>query len=425
MGVTIHYRGTLDDIGQVEAMEDRVMDLVFSLGGRATIWRSYSAGGDPSRVVRGLIIDLEPGQDTFSLLVSPEGHLMPLFQIKDAESAPFDEPPYCFVKTQFGSVQGHVAIVHILDALGQQYCSNLTILDESEYHETRDIDKLAQKMRFLRTAISTMAEGLREHGLNKEAAEDPNILATRIERIARLVQQKLLAAPDPPDFPADADEVSEEDDGWREPSLEEEVKIMDELRRKNDLRCERMNRRIAEATASGLSVEEAFEVAMREEGFSIPNRDASDQSGEKPEIATSDEPWSESLPQHPFDSDGGLERGETHAAVEQAQAFLSTAIDLVDRASTRSSFASILTRASMDIVGGLVQATSDGMDNNLDRALAITQLKRALTGHAYARGALFGLRREEVITTAHSQELHQQLKPILTTIHELMEAAWA
>ena len=81
MGITIHYRGTMDDVGQVESLEDRVLDFVYSMGGRATIWRSFD-DHDSSRVVRGLMIELEPGHDTL--------------------------PPYCFVKTQFGSLQGHM-----------------------------------------------------------------------------------------------------------------------------------------------------------------------------------------------------------------------------------------------------------------------------------------------------------------------------
>ena len=79
MGVTIHYYGTVDDVRQIETMEDRILDLVFALGGRATIWRSF-ADHDSSRVVRGLIVNLEPGQDTFSLLISPEGHLLRCFR---------------------------------------------------------------------------------------------------------------------------------------------------------------------------------------------------------------------------------------------------------------------------------------------------------------------------------------------------------
>ncbi|MCO8123546.1 hypothetical protein NHH03_17505 [Stieleria sp. TO1_6] len=101
MGVTIHYRGTLDDIRRTREMEDQVMDLVFALGGKATVWRSF-ADHDPSRVVRGLMIDLSPGQDTLSLLVSPQGHLTPLFQIEKVEQSAFTEPPYCFVRFDIG-----------------------------------------------------------------------------------------------------------------------------------------------------------------------------------------------------------------------------------------------------------------------------------------------------------------------------------
>ena len=98
MGITIHYHGTVNDLERIEEMEDRIVDLAFALGGRATVWRSY-ADHDPERVVRGVMVDAVPGHETLSLLVSPEGHLTPLWQVEEAEKAPFDKPPDCFVKT--------------------------------------------------------------------------------------------------------------------------------------------------------------------------------------------------------------------------------------------------------------------------------------------------------------------------------------
>jgi len=190
MGVTIHYCGTLDDIGRIEEMEDRVIDLVFSLGGKATIWRSFG-NLDSCRTIRGLLIEMTPGQDTFSLLVSPEGHLLPVFQIEEAEQAAFPEPPYCFVKTQFGSLTGHVAIVHLLSAIKQEYFNDLEVHDEGEYYETRDFLTLKRKQQFLDGAIRSMASELRNHGLSDEAMEDPDIVATRVERIALLVRKKV------------------------------------------------------------------------------------------------------------------------------------------------------------------------------------------------------------------------------------------
>lgn len=415
MGITIHYRGTMDDVGQIETMEDRLLDLVFSLGGRATIWRSF-ADHDDSRVVRGLLVNLEPGQDALSLLVSPEGHFVSLFQIDDAEESPFDEPPYCLVKTQFGTLPGHIAIVHLLDALKQRFCSNLKVIDEGEYYEKRDAEQLMQKLQFLRSATTSMAEGLSKHGLTDEAAEDPNILVTRIERIAALVYEKLLSER----RQSSSESIDEPQATFGEPSLEEEVEAMDRIRRKSDLRSERMVRRIAEATASGLSADEAFELAMNEEGLPGVPRGTTE-----PCDPTRSESWIESLPANPFDEDSAISRRLEHPAVAQAHAFVRDVFDLTRNDSTQSSYFSVLSRASMEIVGGLVQATSDELDDNIGRALAITQLKRALSGHAYARAAVIGLQSEKAITDEQSKQLFKQLKSLLAIIHDLSATAWS
>jgi hypothetical protein len=418
MGVTIHYWGTIDDLSQVETMEDRLLDLIFSLGGRATIWRSF-AERDSLRVVRGLLVQLEPGQDSFSLLISPEGHLTPLFQIKEAEETPFEEPPYCFVKTQFGSLQGHIAIVHLLDALRQRFFSNLEVSDEGGYYENRDVNHLAHQMQILREAIRSMAEGLRQYGLSSEALEDPSILATRIERIATLVHRSIFAE-NRGDSDLTGGDVNKEEppETSSERSLEEEVEEMDRLRRRNDLRSERMNRRITEACAAGMSIEEAFDLAMKEEGLPIPNRDE-------------EEWWADSDPMDPFDEDEdspidgeGYSPRLEHPAVEQVKEFLDEITEFDEDDSGPSSFISVLIRGSMEMFGGLVQATCDEDDDQLGRAWTISQLKRALSGHAYARGALFGLKSEEVIGEEQARELFEQLDRILTFIHELSEKAW-
>ena len=61
MGVTIHYRGSLADLSRVEDFEDRVIDLALAMGGNPRLWRSADER-DPSRMVRGLLVDLAPGK---------------------------------------------------------------------------------------------------------------------------------------------------------------------------------------------------------------------------------------------------------------------------------------------------------------------------------------------------------------------------
>ncbi len=419
MGTTIHYSGTLDDMNRVEEMEDRVMDLVFALGGRATIWRSF-ADHDPSRIVRGMMLEMTPGQEAISLLVSPEGHFIPLFQIEEAERSAFTEPPYCFVKTQFGSIAGHVAIVFLLDALKKEYASNMQIRDEGEYYETRDFRRLQRKVEFLDEAMRSLGDGLREHGMSAEAMEDSMIVAKRIERVAVLVQQKIAGQSQANSSMglAESDETV-----WSEPQLEEEVEFMDALRRKNDLRTERMVRRIAESTAKGMSAMGTFERAMSDEGLATRLNDSPADSRIDAELTEEPEAVSSSI--HPCE--GAIESllGEPHPAVARAQEFLLRIIGLAKQLSYQRGFATTLTRGAMDIVGGLVQATSDDLDNRMHRSLAITQLKRALSGLAYARGAVFGLTSEKAITQEVAAQLHEQLDFILDSLHELMSDAWS
>lgn len=423
MGVTIHYRGTVDDVSHVEDMEDRVVDLAFALGGQATVWRSY-ADHDPTRVVRGVMIDMAPGHDTFSLLVSPEGHLTPLFQIEHAEKSPFDEPPGCFVKTQFGSVRGHIAIIHLLDALRQRYCSNLQVTDEGEYYETRDVVRLTDRMQFLAKAMDSLADGLREYGLSQEAAEDPNILASRIERVAMLVHQKILGDPGPNSVGGDAS-TSDVDFDWQEVSLEDEVETTGHHYRQNQQRSERMVRRISEATAAGMSAEDAFQLAMREEGLEPPaSRQAERLLHDELESQADDEAWRENLENDPLEAVEECDALENHPAVDFAQEFLLRVMDLQAADGSVGNYASIASRGAMDIVGGLVQATGARLESRTDRALAITQLKRALKGHAFARGAIIALRASDAVDEATSERLHNDLAEIRISIHRLLTEAW-
>lgn len=168
MGVTIAYRGSLGDLSRIEDFEDRVLDLALELGGHARIWRSTD--DETRRTVRGVVVDLYPGQETTSLLISPEGWLIGVFEIEEAEKGQLAEPPWCWVKTQFGPVEGHVALVEMLAALKREFVPDLEVRDEGEYWETRDLAKLRAKIGYLQAAIEGMAEGLERHGLSREAA---------------------------------------------------------------------------------------------------------------------------------------------------------------------------------------------------------------------------------------------------------------
>ena len=268
MGVTIFYRGSLGELDRVEDFEDRVLDLALELGGQARIWRSTD-DDNPRRTIRGVVLDLYPGQETTSLLISPEGWLIGLCEIEAAEKGELAEPPWCWVKTQFGPVEGHVALVEMLAALKREFMPDLEVRDEGEYWETRDLATLTAKIGYLQAAIDGMAEGLERHGLSREAAEDPEILIARIERVAQLVQRTLGRPAEHPPVPWEDEEF-----GSRRRGSESQ---WDASFKENRRRQERVQRAIEEHLARGEDIEKAFDAAMQEEtAAGLPEEPASE-----------------------------------------------------------------------------------------------------------------------------------------------------
>jgi hypothetical protein len=211
MGITIAYRGRLADLARIEDFEDRLVDNALEMGAQVRIWRSW-ADDHPERMVRGVILDLAPGHESTSLLLSPEGWLIGLTDIEDVEEGRLKELPWCFVKTQFGPVEGHVALVEMLTALKREFLADLEVSDEGGYWETCDLVELVRRRALTEQAIDGLAEGLRRHGLSREAAEDPSILLRHVERVAEQVHRILRRpAEHPPVAVEEDDDLGEED----------------------------------------------------------------------------------------------------------------------------------------------------------------------------------------------------------------------
>lgn len=432
MGVTIHYRGRLADIDRVEDFEDRVIDLVLELGGNVRLWRSAD-DADPSRMVRGLFVDLAPGQETTSLLLSPEGWLINLFQIEDAEKKLLDEPPWCLIKTQFGPLDGHIALVEMLSALKREFFPDLEVSDEGGYWEKRDVGELRRKMAFVHGAIDSLADALAADGLSREAAEDARILATRIERLARQVHATISRPSEhaPVHFP-------EDETGAPADPAENEAR-WDEMFRSNRRKQERMTRTLEEQMAQGADTEEAFEAAIEEvvapldwlgeddavAGDADDEFDAGIENGDELEA---DDSWRAGLPDESFDvaaeeQEGSFDSMERHPLQQQATGLLLGFYEMVKAEGNRSPNVDLLLRSASEITGGLAQVLPLAPVYELDETdvgLGLVQLKRALRGAAFVRGALFLLRAELLIPEEFFRKWMDECESISRQIVELL-----
>ncbi len=388
MGVTIAYRGRIADLSRIEDFEDRLVDFALEFGGMARIWRTW-ADNNPERMVRGVFVDLAPGLEAASLLVSPEGWLIGLVDIEDAEEGRLSEPPWCFVKTQFGPVEGHVALVEMLSALKREFFPDLEVSDEGGYWETRDFADLVRKRSFLKQAIDGLAEGLQQYGLSREAAEDPDILLRHIERVATQVHRVLRRpAEHAPVVVNDDDDDDDDDESGSAPDPDAAEKLWDEITKQNRRQQERLQRAIDELRSRGADAETALREALHEvvpdapdeeetDDFDAPWRDEEHAAfGESPEEIDADD---DSTFQDSEDDPSDIGQKERHPLLQEAMDLL-VRLDKVFRdADPRfASALSTLFQGAGDTMGGLAQALSRHHGDDIDSyGRRVAQFKRA------------------------------------------------
>lgn len=424
MGVTVHYRGSIADLDRINDFEDRVLDLVLELGGEARIWRSADAA-TPERVVRGLMVNLAPGHETTSLLLSPEGWLIGLIEIEDAERGRLGEPPYVSVKTQFGPIEGHVAVVELLRALKKEFMPDLYVSDEGGYWESRDVRVVAERIGFLNRAMDAFQSALEEHPLSSEAAEDQDILVSRIERIARLVQQRVGR-------PAEHPPASASDDGDEVvPGSAEHEAEWDELFRENRRKQERIQRAVEERILRGDSVDEALDGAFEAELPPPVREDDLDEESDSPDSTeagfwTEIEDAAESETASDWTaSDDALEGpAERDPLLGRAREVLLRVHKLFreDGIEEPKGYLDALMHGLLELNGGLAQVmplpTCEPWEapDETEVGLALVQLKRALRGAAFADGAMIGLRSAGALSDSDFSELNAQLELIRTDV---------
>jgi hypothetical protein len=399
MSITIAYRGRLADLMRIEDFEDHLIDLALELGGEARIWRCQ-ADETPQRVVRGVLLDLAPGQETTSLLVSPEGWLIGMLDIKNAELGRLHEPPWCFTKTQFGPLAGHVALIELLTALQRGFVPDLEINDEGGYYPTRNLAELTRRHTQVQAAVDGLADGLRRYGLSTEAAKDPSILCRHIERIAAQVRHILQrpAEHPPVTFPEEPFE------GATDPDTIEV--LWDEMFKNNRRRQEQMERALEERRFRGEDDEAAFDQALNELGLDLPEEELPADvlcDDEQDEVDDLPEEYEDSGPEEA--PTGASDPEDDPFAERERHPLLQRAIDLW--ADLHTVFGGVEPRfeagqrtlflGAGEAAGGLVQALARREIDREEYGLIIAQLKRALRGVAFARGALILLRPAVVV----------------------------
>ncbi len=198
MGVTIHYRGKINDVKNVDVLTDEVVDFAQTLGWRSQRWDEDWSQPNTARVthtekgikieghapLRGVTLFPHKESEPLSLTFEPGGylvHILGMVMIADGQLKP--EESWMATKTQFAPIEAHISIIKLLQHLKKRYISNLEVEDEGGYWQTDDANELKRRIDSINRGLDILEAALSMSQKELSEAKSPEELAEMIERI--------------------------------------------------------------------------------------------------------------------------------------------------------------------------------------------------------------------------------------------------
>jgi hypothetical protein len=196
MGITIHYKGKLNDPAEIDAVVDFVQQRAVAQGWSWThINDDWEAEVDAQLVhtskghqnltgnagLKGFSLDIDPQCESVPLLFDSFGYLRSISSFYDPESVQNGDT--IAVKTQFATSEAHIQIVELLRELKQRFIADLEVMDEGGYWETKNSSVLEKNMTGLKKNIDFLYDALQSEHCKGLRDLPPEELAEEIERM--------------------------------------------------------------------------------------------------------------------------------------------------------------------------------------------------------------------------------------------------
>ncbi len=203
MGITIFYRGSIEDLSLIDPIQKEVIKFCQSMNWKFRLTDEDMSKPFNARLVhsdkgakikghiplRGISVDSDPDNETLSLLFNPKGRLTSFLReilINEGSIAP--DQDWLFVKTQFGTVDAHIAIVKLLQYLKQSYIPNLEVNDDGEYWETADRERLIARRGYIFGMMTQVAKALTSANFDNVTTRGE--LIQKIDEVLRNLNKK-------------------------------------------------------------------------------------------------------------------------------------------------------------------------------------------------------------------------------------------
>lgn len=203
MGITIYYRGAIEDLSLIEPIQRALAEFCQSMNWKYRLWNEDQNKRFNAKLVptpkgaeikghiplRGISIESDPDNETLNILFNPEGRLSSFMQeILIHEGSLTWERAWLFVKTQFGAVDAHIAIIKLLQYLKQSYIPGLEVKDEGEYWETADKEQLIARRGFIFGKMAQVEKALSAVEFDHDPTKEEVI--QKIDEVIRKLMHK-------------------------------------------------------------------------------------------------------------------------------------------------------------------------------------------------------------------------------------------
>lgn len=200
MGITIHYRGRLDDLRLLPKLCDELTDIASTMNWPSTALKEdWNEPANPGIVdingerqitgllsLKGIQISPHPKCEPLNFFFDAEGNLRsPIQMVMISEGSIKPEDAWVFVKTQFSSPDTHIWILGLLKYLKKHYISNLEVSDEGDYWERGNRKNLEDKMRFIDEKLQYISNELSSEKFGSMSGLSTEEIAAKIEALFR------------------------------------------------------------------------------------------------------------------------------------------------------------------------------------------------------------------------------------------------
>ena len=181
MGITIHYKGKIDDVEMIDNLIYEISDICNDMGWDSTIIKKEKNDINHPPI-KGIIFTIHKGCEVVGFIFDDNGFLRAPISIQY-----YDESDkyqlIVSVKTQFSSPDIHVVLIKLLKYIKSKYISNLEVTDEGEYLETSDMERLKYLFDFLDNKINMFRDILDGNKEIFSKSDSPELIADKIEKL--------------------------------------------------------------------------------------------------------------------------------------------------------------------------------------------------------------------------------------------------